>query len=112
MKFKLFIGSHVAQVESQRELTHALIGQLDIETEKPTKLLEKLARFVAHESDAQKPTDEEIQIIDRFDKRRAKSAFEPKVLDWFTSEEAAEAAKSDWTDRINFNVRKVDVRIP
>lgn len=101
----VYANSRQFVCDSERKLTHALVGQIDEAPHIPPP--ELLAKAI------NKLTPEEGEIRHTYSRDKVKlGRYEVRLLDWFYSAEAAEAGKTAWADRVNVVVVPVNDVIP
>lgn len=105
MKKIAYIGTNQVSCDTERNFTVVLTGQRDAEKEKPVEAMASERRFRFEKGP--QPTDEQADQIRVYLQRLSRGYYSPGVLDWFESEEEAEAAIEKWPDRINFRLVKV-----
>lgn len=100
-----FSSGRVGECDSQRSLTHVLIGRRDEATERPSKEIMEAPTGSLSIEDNEKLMKFMVQKT-RFGR------YDLHVLDWFESQEAAEAAIPSWTNHLDIAVASVNVVIP
>jgi len=112
MKFVAYVGSKEVVTETERPIACCLVGQRNESAERPEGF-EKYSGVIfmgKKPDDYVAPTKEQQADFERFERDRRGGKYTTKVLQWFESEEAAEADKVNWPDRINFRVIPVSAK--
>lgn len=104
-EYIVYFDGRQCSCDSQKPLTHVLLGKRDESKEAlPEGLMEKPSNQL---------TPEEREQLFAFTKKKVRQGrYETQVLDWFASEEAAEAGKAEWPDHLDFKVQKINSVIP
>lgn len=104
-----YIGSKQVQFETERDVKFVLVGQRDSKLAKPKEAFEAERKMVFEKGP--KPSDAQFDTIRIYNRQLGGGHFDPKALNWWESEELAEADKANWPDRINFRLVPVDTTI-
>lgn len=103
--FIVYFDGRQCSCDSQRDLTHVLLGKRD---ERKEALPEGLEAKPSNEL-----SNEEREQLFSFTKKKIRQGrYETQVLDWFTNEEDAALASGNWPDHIEMRVQKINSMIP
>lgn len=97
-----YLGTQELHFDTERPVKFVLVGQRN--EDNPKEAMAKLQAFTKKVKDAPKPTDDEMSAIDLFWRRKQSGYFNPKALNWWETEEQAEADKANWPDFTNFRL--------
>ncbi len=110
MRYKIYVGSSCFITETEKPVNFCLIGRLDEAKEKPQEAWDIVTAYTMDRSKP-KPTQEQLDLANAH-LRRGRKRYSIKPIEWFETEEQAEAAKANWPDYIDFRIQPVEVRIP
>lgn len=114
MKHYIYFEGRAAEVDTERAFTCALIGKRNPLSETPKGL--EISEFGVHTIDGRPSA--EWTAVEKAAVRTFKIAltdkgrYNSRVLDWFETQEAAEAAFAAWSTWLDLRVAQVSTTIP